>query len=111
MKTKQPHKTVSDRAMLTHIKRVVEACRNLNRLYDRVDAVMGVNCEKPLFKVAYDVFERYLESVSVILGDDAGWLSWYIWDNECGRRGLEASLNGKMVKITTPRLLLRVIRG
>ena len=41
--------------------------------------------------------------------DFAGWVSWYLYDNDCGTKKLSAKHNGKAHRITTPAQLANLI--
>ena len=108
---KRPAGPVSGAEMLNCIRELVGAFRELEHVYDKLDSLIGVNCDSALFRTAYDMFGKYLESVAIVVGDDCGRLSWYIWDNECGKRGLTASVGNREIAVRTPEQLLSVIRG
>lgn len=97
------------------VREVVKAFRGLEQLYDGVEKLVGVDPDAPLFRTTYDVFGKYLEAVAVNIGDQAEWLSWYVWENECGKRGglVTWMQDGKehKVNVRTPSQLIRVIEG
>lgn len=47
--------------------------------------------------------DDYIRLLSESVGDDAdwSWVSWFVFDNEFGKKGLEAGFDGKMTKITS----------
>lgn len=97
------------------ISTVLTTFKALEKLYNDMDTFIGVDPEAPMFRMGYDLFNKYVDAVSKNIGDDAGWLSWYIWDNDCGKRNFPVSWteNGKVIKLNvhTVTQLARVIRG
>lgn len=41
--------------------------------------------------------------------DKFDWLSWYLYENNCGAEKMEAGYDGKLNEITTPRQLAKLI--
>jgi hypothetical protein len=41
--------------------------------------------------------------------DQHDWISWYLFDNDCGKRKMEAGHDGKLSKISTPKQLAQLI--
>jgi hypothetical protein len=59
----------------------------------------------PLFEAIWSSFESLLN-----IFDKEGWISWYIYDNECGKRKLKASYGkNKPVKIDSNLKLVDLI--
>ena len=68
-----------------------------------------INRECELF-AAYDRMESdYVAAVSSVVGDENGWLCWYVFDNDCGRKGLEAGNKGELTVIDTVAKLVKLI--
>lgn len=97
------------------ISEVVKTFKELEDLYDGMDKFIGVDPDAPMFRIAYELFTKYLDSVAALVGDPCTWLSWYVWDNECGKRALRVAWteNGKRkeVHVRTPLQLVRVMEG
>lgn len=103
--------------MLTahRVSEVVKTFKELESLYDGMDKFIGVDPDAPMFRIAYELFNKYLDAVALNIGDQSQWLSWYIWDNECGKRAMLVSWNEngkhKEVHVRTPMQLVRVMEG
>jgi hypothetical protein len=85
--------------------------QQIENVYDELSKTMGLNPESPLFKALYIFVDPMIEYVSKDIGDKDDWLSWYIWENHCGKKGLEASIgkDKKMKEITNVDELLSLI--
>ena len=93
------------------IKELCERHDVLEAEFDKVAAVMGDVANMPLHEEVWHTFSRYTEAVELLVGDAKpySWLSWFIYDNDCGRRGLEAGYNKGMKPIRTVEQLVRLI--
>ena len=97
------------------IQQVIDRFKELEELYNDMEKLVGVDPEAPMFKVGYDLFNAYLDSVAENVGDQWTWLSWHVWENDCGANALEASWteNGEKITVSvrTPLQLVRVMEG
>jgi hypothetical protein len=82
--------------------------RSLDKINSEVYSVFGAGDGK-LLKFLWRVFDKWVASVAATVGDTQEWISWYIFDNDCGKRGFEAGYDGKMVKITSVKKLVELI--
>jgi len=71
------------------------------------------NHDFPAFEEAWKTFDAYLACISAEIGDDAGWLFWFIYDNDCGRKKLpaKAAAWSEARPIGTARALVRLIEA
>ena len=58
----------------------------------------------------YDAIWRGFDDMMQVV-DPHTWISWYIYDNEMGKKGLMAELGSKMVKVKNLKTLLEVINA
>lgn len=60
----------------------------------------------PLFDAIWLCFDGMLKRIDV-----DGWISWFIFDNDCGKKAMQATASGKrkIKPIKTPRHLARLI--
>ena len=103
------------RVKAAKIQQVIDRFKELEQLYNDMEKLVGVDPEAPMFKVGYDLFNAYLDSVAENVGDQWTWLSWHIRENDCGANALEASWteNGEKITVSvrTPLQLVRVMEG
>ena len=87
---------------------------DLTARYQRLDAAMDaaiaagcLDIEGELHNAAYNVLDGWIKQ----LGDESGaeWVSWWIYDNECGKKGLVAGYDGKCRPIRTVKQMARLI--
>ena len=101
---------------LNHIhpmKITEEQLKTIIKRYEELDAatakVIDVGCmdiDGPLYDAIWRMFDDMLSII-----DPHGWISWYIFDNEMGAKGLQAECGSKMIKITNLKKLLSVINS
>lgn len=60
----------------------------------------------PLFNAMWTGFENILAIV-----DQDSWISWYIYDNDMGKKGLAVTVGSKKFKVKTTKTLLRIINS
>jgi hypothetical protein len=94
------------------IEKVVVHHDLLDYEWDRLIKVVG-NHDMPLFEQSWKVFDAYVEAVSAMVGDECGWISWFISDNECGLKALSARAGkGKhLAPIRTIKQLVELIEN
>ena len=77
------------------ISRAAERYDALTAAWGPLIAAVG-NHDFPAWVESWETFSAYLELVAIRIGDPmlgtqhGSWLSWFIYDNLCGRRGHEA---------------------
>ena len=93
------------------IKELCERHDVLEAEFDKIAKVMGDVANMPLFEEVWQTFSRYTEAVELLVGDGRrySWLSWFIYDNDCGRKGLEGGYDSGMKPIRTVKQLVRLI--
>lgn len=92
---------------MTTLKKVKTAINGYQRLSAACDAVrkvgaLDVNGE--LWQAILAAQEDMLEII-----DPDGWIHWYIYENDCGKRKMKAGYDGKLRVIDTPAKLAKLI--
>lgn len=64
--------------------------KQINEAYHLVKNVFDVNPESNGIRPTFELFDRYTDVLSALLGDTSNWLSWYAWDNEFGIKEMKA---------------------
>lgn len=59
--------------------------------------------------IADHLEDAYVTAISQLANDNDRWIHWYIYDNDFGRKRLQAMLNDKMTPINNTKQLLTVI--
>ena len=60
----------------------------------------------PLFEAIWRGFENMLAIV-----DQDSWISWYIYDNDMGKKDFVVTVGSKKFKVKTTKTLLRIINS
>jgi len=81
-------------------------------LLHALSKVVGAH-DCPLRDNIYTIQCAYTRTLAPLVGDEHGWLEWYAFDNEMGKRGLTARPKaGKALRrIITTKQLLDLIEG
>lgn len=78
--------------------------------WDAFCAIIGGATESPFGEAAWRPLSLLVDCVADLLGDDIGTVSWFVWDNEVGKKGLKHSLPcGTMRPVKTIDDLLDVL--
>lgn len=64
--------------------------RNIEHSYKTLKKLTGASPDSTVFKTMYGMFRSYTDMVAAVIGDNDGWLHWFIWENDCGRKKLKA---------------------
>lgn len=99
-----------DKEKLRLIEEVLAHKAKIDKEFDTMYVLFG-NAEGSVFDAVYKAFDSYVDAVSTIIGDWSGRLAWYIWENDMGKKGLKVSINRITVAITSPKLLLKLIKS
>jgi hypothetical protein len=84
----------------------VSKYKALNKASEAANKSGTLDPNGPLFEVIWSSFESMLSLI-----DRDGWIAWYIYDNECGKKKLKAS-TGKdkpLLKIDTDLKLVKFL--
>ena len=108
MKTNQ---TVEFRLITDLIKRHDE----LEKQCDAFCKITGADYGSPLFTAMWRMFEGYVYTLSELINAGTtpreNWLTWYVWENHCGKAGLPASAGeAKMRPINNVEDLVKLIK-
>ena len=83
------------------LTRLVEHKRELDSQWDRLDKLIGAESETPFGTAVWRMMDVAIEFAGQLIGNEGhDWLLWFIWENDCGTKKLEASLpDGEMRKV------------
>ena len=92
------------------LRKMTEVKQELDKQWASLHRSIGLETESPFGIASWKPITMLIECVETIVGDEIGAVSWYVWDNEYGRKGLEHSLpDGSMRKVRTIDDLLDVL--
>jgi hypothetical protein len=96
MKKEQLRKKID--SIVTHYQKVNMAC-------DQLSSLGVMDYHGTFFDSIWSMFDELLDQI-----DPHGWIAWYIFDNECGNKGLLARYNGKEKNIKNTEDLAKVMK-
>lgn len=100
MTTKEKIKLISD---------LVKHYQELNKTFDQLNSLFGANPESKVFNAIWGALDSCIDTVELAVGDTFKSVNWYIFENDCGKRGLECKFNKKDYKIKTVSDLVKFI--
>jgi len=94
-------------------KHLAEWAQNVELTDERMSAMfdaLKLQPESPLYAMVWELQDAYTKTMSKLVGDFDGWLSWYRVDNDMGlNKGEAAPFRGKLRKIKNVRDLAKLI--
>ena len=86
------------------ITSLVEDYKQLTACCDAAYDAGALDPEGKLYTAIWNAYDNMLQHIDV-----AGWISWYIFDNDCGAKEMEAGYGDEINTIKTPLDLARLI--
>ena len=87
------------------VETLINKYKALNKACEAASKSGTLDPNGPLFEAIWSSFESFLNIL-----DREGWISWYIYDNECGKKKLKASYGKKkLVRIDSNLKLIDLI--
>lgn len=82
-----------------------------DRQMDAYAALTRAQPDSPLLDAIYRLEEAYTMAVAEQVGDTGGWLMWFRWECEMGKKPLEARrhASASFAKVRTVRQLARLV--
>jgi hypothetical protein len=107
---------MNKKEMEQHVKKICDLHEKLGELFGRLESVLG-QINGPLDDAVWGTFQVALEATASLIGDNCGsvnklnesWLEWFVYDNDCGKRGLAAGYGKKLRPVETPKQLVKLI--
>lgn len=96
--------------IIAEIEYVCRMMQVSNHAYDSVSKSIGCAPDSVFWSASFGLQDAIVAQTSKLIGDNGDWLRWFVFENACGRKGMEAgSANGKLRKIKTASQLARLI--
>lgn len=83
------------------IAKLLVAYQDLDRQWTAAQNAIGLDIESEFGRAVWAMFDGWMTALENAMGDQGYWLSWFIHDNQCGKRGLSATINGESREIRT----------
>jgi hypothetical protein len=81
------------------INKFLKCYKEYNEEFNKLDAVLDVGCESPIFESVFSLFDLHIALLEQKMNDSWNTLSWYVFENECGKARLEAGPKDNSKKI------------
>lgn len=97
--------------VLPRLEMWVERVSELDRQLDAFYALAGAQPDSPLVESVNVVEDAYTKLLADAVGDTEGWLLWWRWECDMGRKPMKASFrpDGPMREIRTIKQLARLV--
>lgn len=99
--------TNTDKILL--IERLRSRYSYIDEVHKNICLVFGPVVESPIMDAMWVFFGDMVDIVAEKIGDNGGWLEWFIWEDEWGRKEYDAGYDDDVRPIKTIEDLLWVI--
>ena len=82
----------------TIVNEAVTLRKQMMELDDKIYELFGYG-DTPYLNYNGVLFDAYLRQASINIGDNHDWLSWFIFENDCGEKGLKIIFREKYYTI------------
>lgn len=77
------------------VKNLIAAKLEVETITGLIEPIFGCEPESNFSKLQWKIFERMVSIADIAIDDDGrkwnqSWLQWFVWENDCGRKGLKA---------------------
>ena len=72
------------------IERVCSVIKAGDDAFDALAKVVGCDPEAPIWTALHVAHGALIDTTSVLIGDRDEWLSWYVYENDMGAKGMQA---------------------
>lgn len=76
------------------LREMITAKAELDSQWESLRLLSGVESESPFGAAVWRPMEKLIDAVAELIGDQLGSVSWFVWDNDCGRKRLQHSVPG-----------------
>lgn len=90
------------------IKDLIKHYQELNSNFDSIYKLFG-SADSKFTDSVWNAFEAYMRLVQKTVGDKLDWISWFIYDNQCGKANMVYPVNGNKTKVKTVGKLVELI--
>lgn len=88
------------------LETIIDSYVELNQATEAAIKAGCLDVNGPLHEAIWRGFENVLAIV-----DQYSWISWYIHENDMGKKGLSVTIDSKKFKVKTMKTLLRIINS
>lgn len=83
--------------------------KEANSFFEDCSKILGAGPESELFSLIFRQAQKIVDLTSTLVGDNSGWIDWYISENNFGENGYPAGYDQKIKSIRAIEDLLDLI--
>ena len=87
------------------VDKIVDHYRKVDGMIDQLKALGVMDYNGKFFDAIWTMFDTLLDEI-----DPDGWIAWYIFDNECGKKEHMAHYDGKSKPIKNTKDLAKILK-
>ena len=107
-------KELTRQEKLDLINNIIEHKREIDIFQEKFNELFGVangfaGSSDGSYKVFDRMFHDYILLVARQIGETEDGIEWFVWENGCGSKGMEAGFDGQMIKVETAEDYLNLV--
>lgn len=107
-------KELTRQEKLDLINQLIQHKRDIDLFQEKFNELFGVSngfagSSDGSYKVFDRLFYDYISLVARQIGEGEDGIEWFVWENDCGRSGMEAGYAGQEIKVETAEDYLSLI--
>ena len=96
---------------ITIIEKLLAHYQEMRAMSDAMYELFGAVADSRAMNPQWKAFDSYTDCVAKLVGDDWSWISWFIWENDCGKKELAAGKGNRMKPIKTVKDLVEMLEA
>lgn len=100
---------ITTQEKIKKVEDLVAHYKLLNDYWDKLSEVLGADIETGLADLNWRIFDKLTDYVSSEIGDEDGWISFFLYENKLGAADLTVKVDGKSRKLGNVKQLVKLI--
>ena len=95
--------------MKNKIQKYIDQHKKIEELIDSSSELFGFSDGSKFYDYIFEIDNYMMQEVMQKIGDDSNWLDWFIFENDCGEKAMEAGYDKNLKPIKTIDDLIELI--
>ena len=92
-----------------NIQEAIDYFDKLTEFDNKIVDIFGDSGESNYLDTIWHLFDDYLDGISAKIGDKNQWLSWFLFENQKGKRKFGVEIDGNKITVKNVADLLKVL--
>lgn len=101
---------MNEEQIKNEINTVIEFFDKIHIFEKKIVDIFGDSTNRSLMELIWNLFDKYLNKVSEKIGDEADWLTWFLFDNQRGDKKLTVIIDHEKFSVKDVDDLVQILR-